>query len=86
MKVLKIQKRSMDRQLSHIKKFRKKRDDLLFEKAISALQEGAFREHHDDDSNLVPLILNAIRIGATTGEISNALREAYGEYHPSSFI
>lgn len=34
------------------------------------------------EANLVPAILDAVEDGATNGEISNSLRQVFGEYKP----
>jgi methylmalonyl-CoA mutase N-terminal domain/subunit len=34
----------------------------------------------------MPLILEAVKAKATTGEIGNLLREVYGEFHPKTII
>lgn len=86
-KVLRISKKSVERQIKQLQIFREKRDQTVFNKAISVLQDRAEkREHHDDESNLVPLIIRAAEAGATTGEISNALRIAFGEYRPRTLV
>ena len=36
----------------------------------------------DTDENLMPYIITAAKAFATTGEISNAFREVFGEYRP----
>ena len=38
-----------------------------------------------DGTNLMPAILDAVRAYATLGEISDALREVFGEYTPPTF-
>ena len=38
-----------------------------------------------DGTNLMPAVLNAVRAYATLGEISDALREVFGEYTPPTF-
>ena len=38
-----------------------------------------------DGGNLMPAILDAVRAYATLGEISDAMREAFGEYAPPTF-
>jgi methylmalonyl-CoA mutase N-terminal domain/subunit len=45
--------------------------------ALSKLQAAA-----DTDQNLMPFIVNSVKTYATTGEISNTLREVFGEYRP----
>ena len=38
-----------------------------------------------DGGNLMPAILDAVRAYATLGEISDAMREVFGEYAPPTF-
>ncbi|MFB5633139.1 MAG: methylmalonyl-CoA mutase family protein, partial [Nitrosopumilus sp.] len=45
--------------------------------ALSAMQSAA-----ETDENLMPYIITAAKSYATTGEISNAFREVFGEYRP----
>ncbi|MDA4130377.1 MAG: methylmalonyl-CoA mutase family protein [Thaumarchaeota archaeon] len=75
-----ISPKSVSRQLSQLKKIKRERSKLNFEKAISKLQDQASKDTVRRQ-NLVPFILDAVKQGATTGEVSNALRSAYGEYH-----
>ena len=65
------------KQAKSIKKLRNSRDNKKTQTALSKLQRAA-----EADENLMPLILNAVKTYATTGEISNTLREVFGEYKP----
>ena len=47
--------------------------------------DGVSRTARDDGANLMPAILDAVRAYATLGEISDALREVFGEYTPPTF-
>jgi methylmalonyl-CoA mutase N-terminal domain/subunit len=38
----------------------------------------------DASANLMPSMLEAVKAGATNGEISNVLRDVYGEYKPKT--
>ncbi len=58
-------------------KLRTSRDAARVEKMLSAMGAAA-----DTDENLMPCIIDAARAHATTGEISNSLREVFGEYRP----
>ena len=60
-----------------IKKMRHARDNKKLDSAISKMSAAAEKE-----DNLMPYILDAVRARATTGEISNAFREVFGEYRP----
>ena len=86
LKILRISKKSVDQQLRQLDNFRKKRDRSSYEKAISELQEQASRKSRDNENNLVPFIIKAAKSGATTGEISDSLRAAFGEYHPKIIV
>ena len=47
-------------------------------KAVSLYYSAA-----DRTDNLMPYILNAVTAYATTGEISDTLRDVFGEYRPN---
>jgi len=65
------------RQEKAIKQLRKSRDNKKTEYALSKMQKAA-----ETDKNLMPFILDAVLVNATTGEISNTFREVFGEYRP----
>ncbi len=60
-----------------LKKLRASRDKKKWEKALSAMKSAA-----DTNENLMPYIVTSVKALATTGEISNTLREVFGEYRP----
>ena len=60
------------------KALRKGRDAKRAASSLEALRAAA-----DGSANLMPAILGAVRARSTTGEISGALREVFGEYRPS---
>ena len=64
-------------QNSALKRLRQSRDNTQVENVLSKLVSAA-----DTDENLMPLIIDAARARATTGEISNAFRDVFGEYRP----
>ncbi len=51
------------------------RDAMQVQSALEALRQGA-----EGDSNLVPLILDAVKAYATIGEVCDVLRGVFGEY------
>ncbi len=81
-KVLTISRSSVRYQFAGLSKFRRARDNRKLEDSLNKLEVEASKEL-SDRKNLVPLITEATKQRATTGEISGALRRAYGEYHPS---
>ena len=64
-------------QIERLKKLKSKRDDAAVEKCLAGLKQGA-----QSDKNLMPLILEAVKVYATLGEICNVLRGVFGEYQP----
>lgn len=80
-KILTISQSSVREQLTGLAKFRRNRDKKKLEDSLNKLEVEASKPL-GERSNLVPLIIEATRQHATTGEISGALRRAYGEYHP----
>jgi len=65
------------RQIDHLETVRAERDDESVDAALAALRETA-----RSDDNLLPLIVDAVKAYATVGEISNVLRDEFGEYQP----
>jgi len=73
--VLRIDPQAEREQVERLRAVRERRDP---ERAAAAVREltAAARE----DRNLMPAILDSVRAEVTLGEISDALREVYGEY------
>lgn len=63
-------------QTSALAKVRAERDDSMVASTLEALRSGA-----KSDTNLLELAIDAVRARATVGEISDALRDVYGEHH-----
>jgi methylmalonyl-CoA mutase, N-terminal domain len=66
------------RQVARLKDFKKNRDIIKFNAAISRLQKAA----DDADENLMPHIINAVKSNVTLGEISSVFKEVFGMYEP----
>jgi len=62
-------------QAERVKAFRADRDQAPCEAALAALKTAA-----EGDDNLLPHIVSAVKANATVGEVSDALREVWGEY------
>jgi methylmalonyl-CoA mutase, N-terminal domain len=62
-------------QVQQLRKFRKQRNGRKAESALGKLASSARK-----DTNLLDDILRAVRSDCTVGEISDTLREAFGEY------
>ena len=74
-KLLRVDPEVSQRQAARLSTLRARRDNEKVSSALSQLRIGA---QHDE--NLVPLILNAVEVYATLGEICAVLREVFGEY------
>ncbi|MXX48211.1 MAG: methylmalonyl-CoA mutase [Chloroflexi bacterium] len=64
-----------ERQIEKLERLRDGRDQTAVSAALDAIQQAA-----TTDENLVPLMLDAVKQSATLGEISDSLRQVWGEY------
>jgi methylmalonyl-CoA mutase N-terminal domain/subunit len=67
------------RQLEKLRRYKSAREGREVDRALQKLKTAT-----DTSANLMPSILDAVRAGATNGEISGVLREVYGEYKPKT--
>ena len=75
MELLKVDEAVERKQVERVKRFKANRDADKVKAALKELKEAA-----EEDRNLMPYTLKAVKAGATTGEISGALREVWGVY------
>ncbi len=66
-------------QVARVRAFRGSRGDPQAKHALQRLEETARRE-----MNLTPGVIDAVKAGATLGEISDALRRVYGGHDPNA--
>ncbi len=76
--LLKLDPALEQRQQQKVASVRAERSQKAAETALSSVTRAA-----RDGSNLMPPILDAVRAYATLGEISDAMREVFGEYRPA---
>ncbi|MFQ5841891.1 MAG: methylmalonyl-CoA mutase, partial [Thermodesulfobacteriota bacterium] len=76
--VLKIDPEVERYQKEKLTKVKAERDSRRIERTLAALREVA-----EGDGNVFPSILDAVRSYATVGEISDTLRDVFGEYRES---
>ena len=62
-------------QVNRLDDFRRARDDAEARGLLAAISEAA-----RGTDNLLPLFIEGVKAGVTLGEISDALREAWGTY------
>ena len=64
-----------DQQVAELDRVKSRRDAGAVRRTLDALQQGAA-----GDANTMPLILDCVKVYATIGEISDALRDVFGTY------
>ncbi|WP_297458221.1 methylmalonyl-CoA mutase family protein [Thermococcus sp.] len=74
--ILKVDPSIREKQIERLKKLRSERDNKKVEEALDKLRNAAETE----DENLMPYIIEAHRRLATLGEVTDVLREVWGEY------
>ncbi|OGA45674.1 MAG: hypothetical protein A3G24_22055 [Betaproteobacteria bacterium RIFCSPLOWO2_12_FULL_62_13] len=73
------------RQVEAVQQLRRERDNAAVEKALQRIKSTA-AQPASSEANLVPPIIEAVRVYATIGEICGALRDVFGEYaEPTTF-
>ena len=73
--ILRIDPAAEREQVERVQALRERRDPQRAATAVQALTTAA-----QEDRNLMPAILDCVRAEVTLGEVSDALREVYGEY------
>lgn len=68
-----------------IKDLKRNRDNEKVAKALAAVKEMA-SEEATKNSNMMPVMLEAVKTYATYGEICDVLREVWGEYREPNFL
>jgi methylmalonyl-CoA mutase, N-terminal domain len=77
--LLKLDPKIKEMQLSKLKEVKNNRNTETVTEILRELHEAA----KDENKNLVPIILQAVKEYATLGEICNQLRDVFGEYRES---
>ncbi|PKK84061.1 MAG: methylmalonyl-CoA mutase [candidate division Zixibacteria bacterium HGW-Zixibacteria-1] len=74
--ILKVDPHLEEEQVKRLKELRKNRDNEKVGKCLKVLDEVA-----RSNENIVPPVIDAVEQYTTLGEISNCLRDIWGEYH-----
>lgn len=74
--LLKVDEALEKAQINNLHKVRKKRNQEAVDQKLEALRRVAI----DEEANLIPYILDAVKAYASIGEICNVLRDEFGEY------
>ena len=70
-----IDQRAVESQIERLKTFKKNRDKKSAVKSLKSLTQSI-----ENNDNLIPSIIRCVESNATLGEISNILRNKFGEY------
>ena len=76
-KIHRIDQRLAQEQIANTKAFKKRRRQTPAKSSLEKLGSAL-----KGKENVMPLIIQAVEAKATTGEISNVIRQVYGEFHP----
>ena len=74
--LLRVDQSVQERQAERLKQLRSERRNEATRRALAAIRAAAKSE----GENLIPLLLDAVKVDATLGEISDALRDVFGEH------
>ncbi len=72
-----VDPRLESKQVKRLKELRRKRDGRAVDRSLARLKEAA-----EGEKNLFPYVIDACRHRSSLGEISDALREVFGEFRP----
>jgi methylmalonyl-CoA mutase len=75
LEILEVSAGVRDEQIARLKELKASRDNKSVQKALDALTHAA-----TSDDNLLELCIDAVRLRATVGEISDALEKEFGRY------
>ena len=72
---MKIDFKVQEEQFNKLQQVKQKRNNVEVAKRLAYLKEVA-----QNEQNIMPAILDAVRVYATLGEICNVMRAEFGEY------
>jgi methylmalonyl-CoA mutase N-terminal domain/subunit len=81
-KILQIDPEIEKKLVERLKQVKRQRNQAKVEETLDKLRRAAEQE----DANLMPFILQAVKEYATLGEICDTLRDVFGEYKPPSIF
>lgn len=69
------------KQIRKLQKIKNERDNQKVNDCLNAIKEDA-----QNNKNLMPSVIEAVKVYATVGEITNAIKEIYGEYEEKIYF
>jgi methylmalonyl-CoA mutase N-terminal domain/subunit len=79
--LLQMDPKGEKRQLARLNMIRSGRDKKKWSSSLTRLEKAA-----EGETNLMPIILDSVKAGATLGEVCNVLRKVFGEYREASLF
>ncbi|TAK36065.1 MAG: methylmalonyl-CoA mutase [Chloroflexota bacterium] len=79
--ILRMDPEGEQRHLVRLNQVRRQRDHAAVEERLAALRQAA-----EGEANLMPFLVEAVRVYATLGEICQVFREVFGEYRERSVV
>ena len=79
--ILKVDEEVQRKQIERLKRIKAERDNEAVKEALEWLRSSA-----ENDENVMPAILQAVKVYATEGEIMGILKEVYGTYRKPIII
>jgi len=79
--LLQVDQSAEEHQMEKLKALRSRRDNTAVERALTALRHAA-----QSTENTMPLVLDAVRVYATVGEICDTLRQVFGTYSETTQV
>ncbi|WP_137287181.1 acyl-CoA mutase large subunit family protein [Halorussus salinisoli] len=79
--ILEVDEEVQDRQLARLAEVKEERDDAAVEATLDDLQDAI-----DSDENVMPAIVDAVKVYATMGEIMQVFEAEYGSYQETVSI
>ena len=79
--ILKVDEEVQRRQIERLRRIKAERDNEAVKEALEWLRSSA-----ENDDNVMPAILQAVKVYATEGEIMGVLKEVYGTYRKPIII
>jgi methylmalonyl-CoA mutase N-terminal domain/subunit len=81
LELLEIDEDVAGKQIERLKKLRSVRDNKKVRRMLDEVRQVARSEE-----NIMPVLIEAVKAYATVGEISDALRDVFGEYREPSVL
>jgi len=80
-RLLEIDEKVEEKQIKGLRRLKRERDNEKVNRVLDKVRKVA-----DSDENIMPVLIEAVKVYATVGEITDALRDVFGEYREPSIF